>query len=97
MLRVSNGVAVTEVRPGTPADDAGIRAAEETRTVDGQEIPTGGDVIVAFDGADISSSAELQSAVDAKQPGDTVTITVLRNGEREAVEVTLATRPESPS
>ncbi|HSI97460.1 MAG TPA: trypsin-like peptidase domain-containing protein [Gaiellaceae bacterium] len=93
MLTVTEGVAVTEVRSATPAEDAGLRAATGSRTVDGQEVPTGGDVIVAVDGKEISSSSELQSAVDAKRPGDTVSITVLRDGERRTVEVTLGTRP----
>jgi putative serine protease PepD len=93
MVDVANGAAVTEVRPGTPAADAGLRAATGTSTVDGQEVPTGGDVIVAFDGDGVSSSAALQSAVDAKQPGDEVSITVLRGGKRTTVEVTLGTRP----
>ena len=79
---------------GTPAEKAGLREATGTRTVDGQEVPSGGDVIVELDGAPISTSAELQSAVDAKQPGDTISVTVLRNGERRTLEVTLGTRPE---
>jgi len=93
MVTVPEGVAVTEVRSGTPAERASLRAATGTETVDGQERPTGGDVIVALDGKEISSSAELQSAVDAKRPGDTVSVTVVRNGERRTVEVTLGTRP----
>ena len=93
MLPVSDGVAVTEVRPGTPADDANLEAATGTTTVDGEQVPTGGDVIVAFDGDSVSSSAELQSAVDGKQPGDEVSITVLRDGERTTFELTLGTRP----
>ena len=93
MVDVANGAAVTEVRPGTPAADAGLRPATGTSTVDGQEVPTGGDVIVSFDGDDVSSSAALQSAVDAKQPGDEVSITVLRSGERTTLQVTLGTRP----
>jgi S1-C subfamily serine protease len=97
MTEVEGGVAVTEVRPATPADKAGIRAATGSTTVDGQQVPTGGDVIVEFDGRPITSSAELQSGVDSRKPGDTTTITVLRNGERLMLDVTLATRPESPS
>lgn len=93
MVTVPSGVAVTEVRPRTPAEKAGLRAATGTRTVDGEEIPTGGDVIVGFDGAEITSGTELQSAVDAKKPGDTVSIIVLRNGERTTLMVTLGTRP----
>jgi S1-C subfamily serine protease len=90
---VENGVAVTEVRSATPAEDAGLRASTGTATVDGVEVPTGGDVIVAVDGDPITTSAELQSAVDAKQPGDTMTLTVVRDGKRRTVEVTLAARP----
>ena len=98
MTTVPDGVAVTEVRPGTPADEAGLRPATGTRTVGGEQIPSGGDVIVEIDGRAISSSAELQSAVDAKRPGQTVKVTVLRGGERRSLEVTLGTRPnEAPT
>jgi S1-C subfamily serine protease len=96
MVEGPNGLAVTEVRDGTPADDAGLRPATGERTVDGQRVPTGGDVIVEFEGQKVTSSAELQSAVDAKRPGDTVTITVLRGGNRKTLEVTLEERPLNP-
>jgi S1-C subfamily serine protease len=59
-------------------------------------VPTGGDVIVELEGTEITSSAELQSAVEAKRPGETVTITVVRDGDRETLEVTLGERPENP-
>lgn len=93
MVAVPGGVAVTDVLEGTPSDDAGLRASTGTSTVDGQQVPTGGDVIVAFDGKAITSSAELQSAVDGRRPGETVSLTVLRGGDRRTVEVTLGTRP----
>jgi putative serine protease PepD len=94
MVNVPGGAAITEVRSGTPAEKAGLRAATGTRVVEGQEIPSGGDVVIELDGRQISTSAELQSGVDAKQPGDSVSITVLRNGNRRTLEVTLGTRPE---
>jgi putative serine protease PepD len=93
LLPVPGGVALTEVRSGTPAARAGLRPSTGTRTVNGQQIPTGGDVIVALDGQAITSTAELQSGIDAKRPGDTVSVTVLRGGERQTVRVTLGTRP----
>ncbi|MFO7571891.1 MAG: trypsin-like peptidase domain-containing protein [Gaiellaceae bacterium] len=93
LVTTSDGVAVAEVRSGTPAEEAGIRGATGSRLMDGQEIPVGGDVIVAFDGKAVSSAAALQSAVDARRPGDTVSVTVLRKGERVTIEVTLGTRP----
>jgi S1-C subfamily serine protease len=90
------GVAVTEVRDESPADKAGLRQATGERTVDGEQVPTGGDVIVEFDGKEITNSAELQLAVEAHQPGDEVAITILRGDDRKQVDVTLAERPENP-
>ena len=93
MAVVPEGVAITSVLVDTPAEDAGMRAATGTRVVDGQEQPTGGDVIVEFDGQTVDSATGLQSAVDARQPGETVSITILRDGARRTIDVTLAVRP----
>ena len=92
-LGVPEGVEVTKVVSGTPADDAGLRASTGQKTVDGQTYPTSGDVIVAFDGKSVSSAAALQTAVDSKRPGDSVTITYVRDGKSKTVRVTLDTRP----
>jgi putative serine protease PepD len=97
MVAVPGGVAVTKVQTGTPAESAGLRAATGSKTARGQEQPTGGDIITAFAGVAIDSTAALQSAVDARRPGDKVSITILRNGERRTIEVTLAVRPAQPS
>ena len=94
LLTVPDGVAIVQVTEEAPAHDAGLRAATGTSTVDGQRVPTGGDVIVEFDGQEMTSSSELQSAVDSKQPGDSVEVTILRDGEKRSVEVTLGVRPE---
>ena len=94
MVTVSEGAAITQIQPDTPAERAGLEAATDVRVVDGQEVPSGGDIVVELDGEEISTSAELQSEVDAKQPGDTVSITVLRNGDRRTFQVKLGTRPE---
>ena len=74
----SGGAAVGTVRSGTPAARAGLRR---------------GDVITAVGGTRISSVGDLQSAIDARKPGDTVTVTFRRNGATHTVRVTLATRP----
>ena len=95
---VEEGVAIDRVEPDTPADEAGLRPPTGTETVGGQELPTGGDVIVEIDGVEVATEAEVQSIIDAKKPGDTVELTVLRGGDRETVEVTLGTRPpQAPS
>jgi putative serine protease PepD len=92
-LGVPAGVMVTEVRQGAPAAEAGLRAATGSATVDGQSYPTGGDVITAVDGTAVADGAGLQSAIDAKRPGDAVEITYTRDGSSTTVQVSLGTRP----
>jgi S1-C subfamily serine protease len=58
-----------------------------------RRFPTGGDIVLEFDGEQVTSAVALQSAVDARRPGDTVHIVVLRNGSRRTIEVTLGVRP----
>ncbi len=69
---------VVSVRASTPASKAGLRA---------------GDVITAIGGSHISSSDELRAAINARKPGDRVSITYTRNGTKHTVSLTLASRP----
>ena len=92
-LGLPAGVEVTQVTPGGPADDAGLKAADATTVVGGQEFPTGGDVITAVDGKAVSTSEELQSVIGAVKPGDSASITYSRDGSEHTVQVTLGTRP----
>ena len=92
-LGMAAGVEVANVRAGTPADAVGLRAATGQRTIDGESYPTGGDVIVEFDGQTVTSAQQLQNLVDGKQPGDKVKLTYVRRGDRHTVTVELASRP----
>ena len=83
-----------ETASRTPAQKAGLRAATGETTIDGEPYSTGGDVITAIDGEKITGSEELQRAIDAKQPGDTISVTYWRSGDSHTVDVELATRPE---
>jgi putative serine protease PepD len=93
LVTVDDGVAVEDVVVGTPADRAGLEEATGTTVEGGVELPTGGDVIVEFDGTPVTTTGQLQSAVNAKRPGDKVTIVVLRDGKRREIELTLGTQP----
>jgi S1-C subfamily serine protease len=92
-LNLAAGAEVSSIRPGTPAAKAKLHAATGTRTVGGQEYPTGGDVITAVDGKRIATVEALIAAVSAKQPGDTVSITYVRAGKSHTVQVKLTSRP----
>lgn len=89
------GALVEEVTSGSPAEKAGLQGSTEAFTTNGQQINIGGDVITAVDGQAVAGMAELASTIQAKQPGDQVALTVLRNGKETKVDVTLGTRPTS--
>jgi S1-C subfamily serine protease len=94
-LNLVEGVELTKVLVAKPADKAGLHASTGEKTVDGDQYATGGDVVTAVDGQKVTTSEELQRAIDAKHPGDTVSITYWRNGDSHTVKVTLATRPNA--
>jgi len=86
------GVYVATVRTDAPADGV-LRGSTGQTTVDGRTVDTGGDVIVALDGTPIPTSNALASflALEAS-PGETISVTVLRDGRRRTRELELAAR-----
>jgi len=94
-LDVDEGVLVQKVTADGPAADAGLEAGDATVGIEGSQVKAGGDVITAVDGNQISGMDDLISVVNAKQPGDEVTLTVLRDGQSKDITVKLADRPDS--
>ena len=94
-LDIPRGAMVTEVRPDTAASRAGLKAATGNRTVQGETYSTGGDVITEVDGKAVEGADALRREIDSHQPGDTVRLTVVRNGDSRTVEVKLGERPSS--
>lgn len=93
-LDMQRGAYIHNVIPNGPADEAGLQGSTGQTQVDGRPIPTGGDVIIAADGQQIADFDELLTLIAFKQPGDRVTLTVLRDGDQETIQVELAPRPE---
>ena len=87
------GVLVVDIASGSPAEAAGLQGSNETMTLAGQDIKIGGDVITAVDNVAIDGINALRSELASFQPGDSVTLTILRGGKQMKVDVTLAERP----
>jgi 2-alkenal reductase len=85
------GVMIASVRPGGPVDRAGLRGAQ----ISGRDtIQQPGDVIVAFNGAPVRDYEDLiAKLVSTSRPGDTITLTIWRDGSQRDMQVTLGERP----
>jgi 2-alkenal reductase len=94
-LESDSGALVTEVRDGSPAADAGIEAGKQEIQFQGLRATTGGDVIVAVDGDKIVGETDLPKLIAQHDPGDTVTLEIIRDGETQSVDVKLGERPAS--
>lgn len=94
-LPVERGVQVVEVTPGSPADKAGLRGSSgATVKYKGVDIEAGGDVIVAIDGQPVRKFDDLLVYLMRNtEAGQTVTLTILRDGKEMRVTVTLGKRP----
>jgi S1-C subfamily serine protease len=93
-LGVQNGAIVTDVVNGSPADKAGLHGSTDETTFQLQHVKTGGDVILAVDGKPIVANSDLSQLVATHEPGDQVSLDILRDGHQEQVQVTLEARPE---
>ena len=78
-LTRDTGVLVADVGPGTPAADAGLLQ---------------GDIIVKMNGEDVTSDVDLFTLLRKDKPGDTVVLTIDRDGTTSTVNVTLGQRPQ---
>jgi S1-C subfamily serine protease len=94
-LDTTFGGLVSSVVPGGPAEKAGLEGGDEKLRFQAGEYRTGGDVILQIDGHDLVRPDDLAHYVIAHQPGDSVTLTVLHDGQREQLEVTLGKRPDN--
>jgi 2-alkenal reductase len=88
------GALISEVTPGGPAEEAGLRGSEESVEIDGQSVNVGGDVVIAIDDQPIQEMDDLIAYLMTKTSvGQELTLSVLRDGENVDVAVVLGARP----
>ena len=94
-LPVEEGVIVQTVVGGGPADEAGIQAGKTSAEVEGQQIGLGGDIITEVDGKKVTSMDEMIEIIQESEPGDVLTLTLMRDDQEKTAKVTLGEQPES--
>ena len=88
-LPVKQGFLIERVTTGGPAAQAGIRGGSRTVLAGLQQLRIGGDVLVAIDGTEISNQSDLALVLNRHRPGDTVSLTIIRDGKKMNVPVKL--------
>jgi S1-C subfamily serine protease len=94
-LPVQRGAVVSEVTPGSPADKAGLKGSSSTVERLGREIGIGGDVIIAIDDQPVLQFEDLLAyIVGHTEVGQSVRLTIVREGRQQQFPVVLAERPQ---
>ena len=86
---VEQGILIERVTPGGPAAQAGIRGGTRSVLAGLQELRIGGDVLVAINGKAVTSQMDLNLMLNRAWPGDTVTLTIVRDGKKMDIPVKL--------
>ncbi|WP_193566064.1 Do family serine endopeptidase [Nitrosomonas oligotropha] len=78
-LEQPNGALIASVLKDGPADKAGIKA---------------GDILIAISGKPLKNSSEMLNVVAALAPGETATVTVIRNKQEKSIPIKVGVRPK---
>jgi len=81
-IGVKEGILVSQIAPGSPAEKAGLKV---------------GDIIVAIDGEKVREVRELQFRVMKTPPGTEITLTILRGGKEQSIKAKVGEMPEEVS
>jgi S1-C subfamily serine protease len=94
-IPVNSGLLTIEAVTGAPADKAGIRGAQRTVQLGRFQVPVGGDIVIAINGEPVNNFEEFTVYLESQTViGESVDVTVIRDGEQQTFAVILEERPQ---
>jgi S1-C subfamily serine protease len=95
-LSQNKGFLITSITEGSPAEKADLEAGTTTKTYNGREITTGGDIILKIDNREVTKIDDILAYLESqKQVGDSVHLTILRDNAIRELDVVLGERPSA--
>ena len=92
-LDEARGFLIVDVVEGSPADKAGLQAGDRNVSIKGRDVNVGGDVIVGINDEDMTGiNSILRYLSSDTNVGETIEVTVVRNGQRQQIPLTLEAR-----
>ena len=88
-LAADYGVLIQRTVPNGAAERAGLRGGNQTAYLGNMQIFLGGDLIVAIDDQDVTSTQDISDVMNRHQTGDTVTVTYFRGRRKMTAQLTL--------
>ncbi len=93
-LSAQQGILITSVQSGSPAEQAGLRAGTTSADYGGVPVVYDGDIVTAVNGQRVLSGDELIGYLETNaQVGDQVTLSVVRDAQEQQIVVMLGSRP----
>jgi len=91
---VEKGLLVIEAVENSPADRAGLQGGDRVVRIGRYRIPLGGDIITALNGEPMTDLQTFTVYLETQtRVGDSVELTIIRDGEEQTVQATLDERP----
>jgi S1-C subfamily serine protease len=88
-LPTRGGLLIQDVDPDSPAARAGLRGGRQEVQIGNAEVQIGGDLIMSIDGQPVDRDDAISRALARKRSGDTLELTIFRNGRTTNVRVKL--------
>ncbi len=95
-LPIQNGLLIAQFYRGSPADQIGVRGAQNEVVVGNRRYLVGGDILTAVDDVSLMKWEDLNAYLEEKTTvGQEISLTLVRDGETLTLHVTLTEMPES--